>query len=239
MRLIDEIYTRSPYYGTRRIAAELNRMDLGFAVDRKRIGRLMSKMGIEALYPKPKPSRSDKEHAKYPYLLKGVVIGSVNQVWGTDITYIPTRRGYVYLVAIMDWYSRYVVSWEVSNSLEATFCITALRRAFQRYGYPEIFNSDQGSQYTGDEFQRELQVSERVRVSMDGRGRCMDNIFTERLWRSVKYEEVYPKEYENLPQAREGLNQYLTFYNEARLHQALGYKTPAEIFFAQERGECL
>jgi putative transposase len=208
-------------------------MDLGFAVDRKRIGRLMGKMGIEALYPKPKLNRPDKEHAKYPYLLKGVEIGRVNQVWGTDITYIPTRRGYVYLTAIMDWYSRYVVSWEVSNSLEATFCITALRRAFQRYGCPEIFNSDQGSQYTGEEFQRELQASGRVRMSMDGRGRCMDNIFTERLWRSVKYEEVYPKEYESLPQAREGLNQYLVFYNEARLHQALGYKTPAEIFFAQ------
>jgi putative transposase len=190
-------------------------------------------MGIEALYPKPRLSRSDKEHAKYPYLLKGVEIERVNQVWGTDITYIPTGKGYVYLAAIMDWYSRYVVSWEVSNSLEATFCITALRRAFQRYGYPEIFNSDQGSQYTGDEFQGELQASGRVRVSMDGRGRCMDNIFTERLWRSVKYEEVYPKEYENLPQAKEGLNQYLTFYNEARLHQALGYKTPAEIFFAR------
>ena len=239
MRLIDEIYTRSPYYGARRIAAELNRMNQGFAVDRKRIGRLMRKMGIEALYPKPKLSRADKENAKYPYLLKGAEIERNNQVWGTDITYIPTRRGYVYLVAIMDWHSRYVVSWEVSNSLEATFCIVALRRAFQRYGYPEIFNSDQGSQYTGDEFQRELQASGRVRVSMDGRGRCMDNIFTERLWRSVKYEEVYPKEYENLPQAREGLKQYLTFYNEARLHQALGYKTPAEIFFAQEKGEHL
>jgi putative transposase len=196
-------------------------------------------MGIEALYPKPKLSRADKEHAKYPYLLKGVDIERVNQVWGTDITYIPTRSGYVYLVAIMDWYSRYVVSWEVSNSLEATFCITALKRAFKRYGYPGIFNSDQGSQYTGEEFQRVLQVSGQVRVSMDGRGRCMDNIFTERLWRSVKYEEVYPKEYENLPQAREGLKQYLIFYNEARLHQALGYKTPAEIFFAQERGEHL
>jgi putative transposase len=147
-------------------------------------------MGIEAIYPKPKLSRSDKGHVKYPYLLKGVEIERINQVWGTDITYIPTRRGYVYLVAIMDWYSRYVVSWEVSNSLEATFCITALRRAFQRYGYPEIFNSDQGSQYTGDEFQGVLQACNRVRVSMDGRGRCMDNIFTERLWRSVKYEEV-------------------------------------------------
>jgi putative transposase len=214
-------------------------MALGFVVDRKRIGRLMRNMGIEALYPKPRLSRLDKEHVKYPYLLKGVEIERINQVWGTDITYIPTRKGYVYLVAIMDWYSRYVVSWEVSNSLEATFCIVALRRAFQRYGYPEIFNSDQGSQYTGEEFQSVLQAPGQVRVSMDGRGRCMDNIFTERLWRSVKYEEVYPKEYENLLQAREGLNQYLTFYNEARLHQALEYKTPAEIFFAQKRGAYL
>jgi putative transposase len=236
MRLIDEIYTRSPFYGARRIAAELNRMDLGFTVDRKRVRRLMQKMGIEALYPKPKLSCLNEGHVKYPYLLKGVEIERINQVWGTDITYIPTRKGYVYLVAIMDWYSRYVVSWEVSNSLEVTFCIAALKRAFQRYGYPEIFNSDQGSQYTGEEFQRVLQASGRVRVSMDGRGRCMDNIFTERLWRSVKYEEVYPKEYENLPQAREGLDRYLTFYNESRLHQALRYKTPAEIFFAHEKG---
>jgi putative transposase len=237
MRLIDEIYTRSPYYGARRIAAELNRKNLGFAVDRKRIGRLMQIMGIEALYPKPKLSRPDKEHVKHPYLLRGVEIERINQVWGTDITYIPTGRGYVYLTAIMDWHSRYAVSWEVSNSLEATFCIVALKRAFQRYGYPEIFNSDQGSQYTGEEFQGVLHSSGQVRVSMDGRGRCMDNIFMERLWRSVKYEEVYPKEYENLPQAREGLNRYLTFYNEARLHQALGYKTPAEIFFAQKKDQ--
>jgi len=232
LRLIDEIYTRSPYFGARRIAAELNRMSLGFATDRKRIGRLMEEMGIEALYPKPKLSRSDKKHAKYPYLLKGVEIERINQVWGTDITYIPTKKGHVYLVAIMDWYSRYVVSWEVSNSLEAYFCIVALKRAFQRYGYPAIFNSDQGSQYTGDEFQNILQASGRVRVSMDGRGRCMDNIFTERLWRSVKYEEVYTGEYENLPQARERLGQYLVFYNETRVHQALGYKTPAEVYFA-------
>jgi putative transposase len=198
----------------------------------------MNRMGIEAIYPKPKLSRGTKEDNKYPYLLKGLKIASVNQVWGTDITYIPTRKGYVYLVAIMDWHSRYVVSWDVSNSLEATFCVRALRRAFQRWGYPEILNSDQGSQYTGDEFQSVLQATGRVRVSMDGRGRCMDNIFTERLWRSVKYEEVYPKEYENLPQAREGLTHYLTFYNESRLHQALGYKTPAEIFFAPKKGDC-
>lgn len=239
MRLIDEIYTRTPYYGARRIAAELNRMSLSFAVDRKRVGRLMRKMGLEAIYPKPRLSRSDKEHAKYPYLLKGVIIERPNQVWGSDITYIPTRRGHVYLMAIMDWYSRYVVAWEVSNSLEATFCIRALQRAFRKCGCPEIFNSDQGSQYTGEEFQSVLQADGQVRVSMDGRGRCMDNIFTERLWRSVKYEEVYPREYENLPQARDGLSRYLTFYNEARLHQALDYKTPAEIFFAPEKGDRL
>jgi putative transposase len=236
LRLIDEIYTRSPYYGARRIAAELNRMNLGFAVDRKRVGRLMEEMGIEAIYPKPKLSRSDKEHTKYPYLLKGVEIERSNQVWGTDITYIPTNRGHVYLVAIMDWYSRYVLSWEVSNSLEAFFCIVALERAFRRYGNPDIFNSDQGSQYTGEDFQNVLQASGRVRVSMDGRGRCMDNIFTERLWRSIKYEEVYIGVYENLTQARAGLDQYLTFYNGSRLHQALGYKTPAEVYFAQNEG---
>jgi putative transposase len=237
LRLIDEIYTRSPYYGARKIAAELNRMELGFALDRKRVGRLMEEMGIEAIYPKPKLSRSEKEHVKYPYLLKGVDIERINQVWGTDITYIPTRKGHVYLVAIMDWHSRYVVSWEVSNSMEAYFCIAALKRAFRKYGYPDIFNSDQGSQFTGDEFQKTFQMSGRVRVSMDGRGRCMDNIFTERLWRSVKYEEVYTGEYENLLQAREGLGKYLTFYNEARVHQALEYKTPAEVYFAQKKGE--
>ena len=237
LRLIDEIYTRSPYYGARKIAADLNRMNLGFAVDRKRIGRLMGEMGIEALYPKPKLSCSDKKHAKYPYLLKGVEIERTNQVWGTDITYIPTKKGHVYLVAIMDWYSRYVVSWEVSNSLEAYFCVIALKRAFHRYGYPDIFNSDQGSQYTGDEFQNVLQASGRVQVSMDGRGRCMDNIFTERLWRSVKYEEVYTGEYENLTQARECLDQYLIFYNETRVHQSLDYRTPAEVYFAQGEGE--
>ena len=232
LRLIDEIYTRSPYYGARRIAAELNRMGLGFAIDRKRVRRLMEEMGIEALYPKPKLSRSDKGHVKYPYLLKGVEIERRNQVWGTDITYIPTNKGHVYLVAIMDWYSRYVVSWEISNSLETYFCIAALKRAFQMYGYPDIFNSDQGSQYTSEEFQNILQASGQVRISMDGRGRCMDNIFTERLWRSVKYEEVYTGEYESLSHARENLGQYLTFYNESRLHQALDYKTPAEVYFA-------
>jgi len=212
-------------------------MNLGFAIDRKRVGRIMEEMGIEAIYPKPKLSRPENEHTKYPYLLKGVVIERINQVWGTDITYIPTNRGHVYLVAIMDWYSRYVVSWDVSNSLEAYFCVAALERAFRKHGYPEIFNSDQGSQYTGNEFQKALQASGCVRVSMDGRGRCMDNIFTERLWRSVKYEEVYTGEYENLGQAREGLNSYLIFYNDSRLHQALGYKTPAEIYFAKRKGE--
>jgi putative transposase len=229
LRLIDEIYTRSPFFGARRIAVVLNRMNLGFAVDRKRVGRLMEEMGIEALYPKPKLSRSAKEHVKYPYLLKGVEIKRTNQVWGTDITYIPTKKGHVYLMAIMDWYSRYVVSWELSNSLEAYFCVVALKRSLQRYGHPDIFNSDQGSQFTGEEFQNILQASGRVRVSMDGRGRCMDNIFTERLWRSVKYEEVYLKEYESIVQARENLAQYLVFYNEYRPHQSLNDKTPAEV----------
>jgi putative transposase len=197
----------------------------------------MEEMGIEALYPKPKLSRATKEHVKYPYLLKGVEIERTNQVWGTDITYIPTRKGHVYLVAIMDWYSRYVVSWEVSNSLEAYFCALALKRSLQRYGHPDIFNSDQGSQYTGEEFQSILQASGRIRVSMDGRGRCMDNIFTERLWRSVKFEEVYLREYDSIAQARESLSRYLVFYNESRPHQSLDYKTPAEVYFAQKKGE--
>jgi len=197
----------------------------------------MGEMGIETIYPKPKLSRSDKEHTKYPYLLEGVEIERINQVWGTDITYIPTNKGHVYLVAIIDWYSRYVISWEVSNSLETYFCISALNRAFRRYGYPDIFNSDQGSQYTSNDFQKILQASGRVKVSMDGRGRCMDNIFTERLWRTVKYEEVYIGEYQNLSQARKRLARYLTFYNESRVHQALNYKTPAEVYFAEEKGK--
>ena len=236
MRQIDEIYTKTPFYGARRIAVELERRFPDLKVTRKRVGRLMRKMGIEAVYPKPRLSKGNQEHYKYPYLLKGLNIDHPNQVWGTDITYIPTQKGYVYLVAIIDWYSRYVVSWDVSNSMETTFCVKALGRAIACFGKPEIFNSDQGSQFTSTEFIDILQ-SNGIRISMDGKGRCMDNIFTERLWRSVKYEEVYPKEYQTLKDARANLKAYFELYNDDRPHQALGYRTPADVHYNLEKGD--
>jgi len=190
----------------------------------------MQLMGIEAIYPKPKLSKSDESHPKYPYLLKGLEIKAPNQVWCSDITYIPTERGFVYLTVIMDWYSRYVLSWEVSNSLESSFCIKALKRAITRHGKPDIFNSDQGSQYTSGDF-REVLEGNGIKISMDGRGRCMDNIFIERLWRSVKYEEVYLRSYETLPETRLALKEYFEFYNKERPHQSLDYRTPLEVHF--------
>jgi putative transposase len=194
----------------------------------------MRLMGIEAIYPKPKLSISDKEHKKYPYLLRGLSIERPNQVWCSDITYIPTSKGFVYLAAIMDWHSRYILSWELSNSLESSFCVKALERAISRYGTPEIFNTDQGAQFTDHRFTGVLE-KHGIRISMDGRGRCMDNIFIERLWRSVKYEEVYIKGYETLPEARAGLTEYFRSYNTFRPHQALGYKTPSEVHFSDYR----
>ncbi len=235
IREIDKIYTEHPFFGARRIAAELGRRFPDQKITRKRVGRLMRKMGIEAVYPKPRLSIGNHEHCKYPYLLKGLEISRVNQVWGTDITYIPTQKGYVYLVAIIDWHSRYVLSWEVSNSMETSFCVKALERAIARFGKPEIFNSDQGSQFTSTEFTDILKENE-IRISMDGRGRCMDNIFTERLWRSVKYEEVYLKEYPTLVDARTDLNAYFNFYNNHRAHQALEYRTPTEVYFNLGKG---
>jgi putative transposase len=233
MGAIDRIYTKYPYYGSRRIMKALRRMPEWDDVNRKRVSRLMGLMGISAIYPKPQMSKSGREHEKYPYLLEGVNAERPNQVWSTDITYIPTEKGFVYLVAVMDWHSRYVLSWELSNSMESSFCVRALERAIERYGKPEIFNSDQGTQFTDRRF---IEVLERngMRISMDGRGRCMDNIFIERLWRSVKYEEVYLKGYATLPEARAGLKEYFAFYNNTRLHQALGYKTPAEVHFGQD-----
>lgn len=228
---IDRIYTESPFYGTRRITAVLNRMPRWSEVDRKRVRRLMGLMGIEAIYPKPRLSKANELHPKYPYLLKGFIVNRPNQVWSTDITYIPTLKGFVYLVAIMDWYSRYVLSWDVSNSLESSFCIKVLERSIARYGKPEIFNSDQGSQFTDGKFTGILNQAN-VRISMDGRGRCWDNIFIERLWRSVKYEEVYLKEYPTLPDARSSIEKYFRFYNESRPHQSLDYRTPNEVHFS-------
>jgi len=226
MRLIDEQYTRTPFYGVRRMAIWLQ--DLGEPVNPKRVRRLMRKMGLEALYPKPNLSRADAQHKKYPYLLTGLEITRPNQVWGADITYIRLAGGFVYLVAILDWFSRYVVSWGVSVTLDGSFCLEALERALQ-VGRPEIFNSDQGVQFTCVDFTGRLEAEE-IQISMDGRGRAMDNVFTERLWWSVKYEEVYLKDYGTVPVAVRNLGGYFGFYNEERPHQSLGYKTPAEIY---------
>jgi putative transposase len=229
MRLLDEQYTRTPFYGSRKMVEWLGVQ--GFDVNRKRVSRLMALMGIEAVYPKPKLSRPGEGHKIYPYLLKGVGVDRVNQVWSTDITYIRMAQGFVYLVAIMDWFSRYVLSWRLSLTMEIDFCVEALKSALRR-GRPEIFNSDQGSQFTSEKFIGELAARE-IAISMDGRGRCMDNIFIERLWRSLKYEEVYLKDYASVTEARAGIEKYFRFYNQERLHQSLEYRTPAAIWLAR------
>ncbi|MGH8415459.1 MAG: IS3 family transposase [Gammaproteobacteria bacterium] len=234
MRRIDRQYTRTPFYGSRRMTAWLRRQ--GEAVNRKRVGRLMREMEIEAVYPKPNLSRRGEGHNIYPYLLRGLEVERADQVWCADITYIPMGRGFVYLAAVMDWFSRYVLSWALSLTMEVEFCVEALKRALRR-GRPEIFNSDQGSQFTSEAFRRELE-SRQVKISMDGRGRCLDNIFVERLWRSLKYEEVYLREYPTVPDARSGINRYFHFYNEERVHQSLGYRTPAALYrIKQKRGD--
>lgn len=229
MRLMDEQYTRAPFYGSRRMTAWL--ATRGFEVNRKRISRLMELMGIEAVYPRPQLSQPGEGHRIYPYLLRGVTVERVNQVWSTDITYIRMAHGFVYLVAVMDWFSRFVLSWSLSLTMEIDFCIAALKSALRR-GRPEIFNSDQGSQFTSEKFTAELDAKE-IAISMDGRGRCMDNIFIERLWRSLKYEEVYLKDYESVEEARCGIARYFRFYNQERLHQSLDYQTPATIYRAK------
>lgn len=226
MDMIDQKYTRHPFYGILRMTPWLH--DQGHHVNHKRVQRLMRLMGLQAIYPKPRLSKSEDVSEKYPYLLKGLMIRRPNQVWGTDITYIRLKQGFVYLVAIMDWFSRYVVSWEVSNSLDVHFCLNALEKALAQ-GTPEIFNSDQGSQFTSEAFTSRLKTAE-VQISWDGRGRFWDNIFIERLWRSVKYEEVYLKDYVNVPDAIRNLDDYFRFYNGQRHHQALRYKTPEYVF---------
>jgi putative transposase len=227
MKAIDEIYTRWPFYGSRRMTKQLQRE--GFGVNRKRVKRLMRVMGIEAIYPKPNLSLNGQPHPVFPYLLKGLDINGPNQVWGIDITYIRLAGGFVYLVAIIDWYSRFVVDFEVSISLDKEFVISCLGRAFLK-AQPEILNSDQGVQMTSAEY-IELMEENGVKISMDHRGRCFDNIFTERLWRSVKYEEVYLKEYSSPKDAALNLREYFEFYNYQRLHQALNYLTPAEVYY--------
>ena len=231
MRLLDEQYTRTPQYGVERMTAQLKRK--GIVIGHNRVRRLMRLMGLEAIYPKPRLSRpGGQKHRKYPYLLRGLTIERPNHVWATDITYIPLWQGFVYLVAIMDWYSRYVLSWSLSVTLDAYFCLEALRQALV-IARPEIFNTDQGSQFTSDEFIGVLKDAG-IAISMDGRGRVFDNIFVERLWRSVKYEEVYPKDYQTVDEARQNLTGYFHFYNYERLHQSLEYRTPAEVYFDYE-----
>lgn len=228
MRLIDQEYTRRPFYGSRRLTEWL--WEQGYPVNRKRVARLMEVMGIEAVYPKPKLSQPGEGHKIYPYLLEGVEVTRANQVWSTDITYIRMAAGFVYLVAVMDWFSRFVLSWALSVTLELGFCLAALKRAL-RCGRPEIFNSDQGSQFTSEKFTGELE-SRGIAVSMDGRGRCLDNIFIERLWRSLKYEEVYLRDYTRVPEAQAGISAWFRFYNHERPHQSLGYRTPAGLYLA-------
>lgn len=231
MRLMDQQYLRTPFYGVRRFADWL--CDQGYAVGFKRVRRLMRTLGIEAIYPKPRLSRPAPEHRIYPYLLRKLTIGRPNQVWCADITYIRMWRGFAYLVAVMDWFSRYVLSWQLSNTLDAAFCAEALDEALAM-GTPEIFNTDQGSQFTSTEFTGRLDKAQ-VRISMDGRGRCFDNIFIERLWRSVKYEEVYLYDYADLREARSRLGQYFDFYNHERRHQGLGRATPYLIHAGEVR----
>jgi putative transposase len=223
---LDEQYTRTPFYGVRRMTAWLR--GEGYPVNPKRVRRLLRLLGLEAIYPKPRLSTAQPGHRIYPYLLRGVPITHVNHVWSSDITYVRLAQGWLYLVAILDWYSRYVVTWEVSNSLDSAFCVAALERALERER-PLIFNTDQGSQFTSQEFTGRLRAAD-VRISMDGRGRALDNVFVERLWRTVKYEEVYPKSYATVPEAIQSLGAYFRFYNEERLHQALGYRPPAAIY---------
>jgi putative transposase len=226
MRLLDEQYTRTPFYGVLRMTAWLKQQ--GYEVNAKRVRRLLRFMGLEAIYPKPNLSRAATAHRIYPYLLNDVVIDRVDHVWSADITYIRLRQGFVYLVAIIDWYSRYVIAWEVSVTLDSSFCLSALERALQ-VTQPAIFNTDQGCQFTSQAFTSRL-LADGIHISMDGRGRAFDNIFVERLWRSVKYEEVYLKDYRDVHESINGLGGYFEFYNHERLHQSLDYQTPVVVY---------
>lgn len=227
MRVIDEEFMRHPFLGSRQMRNYLRRQ--GYPINRKRVQRLMRKMGLVSLAPKPNTSLGNKTHKVYPYLLRNKTINQPNQVWCTDITYIRLKGGFVYLVAIMDWYSRKVLSWELSNTMDCSFCISALERAIRLHGRPEIFNSDQGSQFTSESFTAVLKNNE-IKISMDGKGRWMDNVFIERLWRSVKYENVYLNEYTSVTGLRQGLKRYFQYYNFERTHQSLNSLTPAEVY---------
>jgi putative transposase len=231
MRLIDEQYTAQPVYGSRRMTVWLQGQ--GHLVNRKRVQRLMRLMGLEAIYPKPKLSLAGQGHKVFPYLLRDVAIERVDQVWSTDITYVPLVSGFMYLAAVIDWYSRYVIAWRLSNTLDGSFCLEMLDEALA-LGRPEVFNTDQGVQFTAEAFTSRLQAAG-VKVSMDGKGRCLDNVFVERLWRTVKYEDIYLKRYEVVPQLLAGLKGYFPFYNEERPHQSLGYQTPAAVYRSSRR----
>lgn len=228
--IIDEIYTDCPFYGSRKIKKELEKSH-GIKICRGYVQNLMRDMGLQAIYPRKKFNLSlgDKQHKKYPYLLKNMEIVRINQVWSTDITYIRLKNGFAYLTVIFDWYSRFVISWRLSTTLENDFCVQALNEAL-KIAIPEIHNSDQGVQYTAENYIVVLKENE-IQISMDGRGRCMDNIFTERLWRTVKYEDIYIHDYQNIDEARIGLTEYFQFYNHRRIHQSLDYQTPAQIYF--------
>jgi len=226
MRLLDEEYTRHPFYGSRRLTAWLSGQ--GEEVNRKRVQRLLRLMGLEAIYPKPKLSAPGRGHRVYPYLLRGVKVERPDQVWSADITYVPLARGFMYLAAAIDWYSRYVLAWRLSNTLDGSFCLELLEEALSR-GRPEVFNTDQGVQFTAAAWTGRLEAAG-VAVSMDGKGRCLDNVFVERLWRSVKHEDIYPHRYEAVPEVQRGLGRYFPFYNEERPHQSLDYRTPGEVY---------
>lgn len=228
MALIDRCHLEHPFYGSRRIRDWLE--DEGHRVNRKRVQQLMRTMGLVALYPKRNLSLANQAHKVYPYLLRNLVIDRPNQAWAADVTYIPMAKGFVYLVAIMDWCSRRVLSWRVSNTLDASFCVEALTEAIQTHGAPEIFNTDQGCQFTSEEFTSVLKQHD-VRISMDGKGRWVDNVFVERLWRSVKYEEVYLRAYDSISHARASLGRYFAFYNAKRRHQSLDRRTPDSVYY--------
>ena len=232
MRLIDELHLKHPFFGSRMMAQTLKRQK--HPVNRKRVQRLMRLMGLESMAPQPSTSEPMPEHPVYPYLLRGLRIDRINQVWAADITYIPLARGFAYLVAVIDWYSRRVLAWRLSNTMETSFCIEALQEALARFGSPEIFNTDQGAQFTAESFTSALRARG-IKISMDGKGRFVDNIFVERLWRSLKYEAVYLNPYDSVADAREGIGRYLAFFNDERPHQALGYQTPSSFYDSLRR----
>ncbi len=232
MKLIDAEYTRHTFYGTRQMRNYLRRQ--GYKINRKRVQRLMRKMGIQSIAPKPNTSKAHPKNKVYPYLLRNFDVTRSNHVWCTDITYIPLEGGFVYLTAVMDWHSRYVLSWELSVTMDTEFCVSALERALRCYGTPYIFNTDQGSQYTSHEFTKVLK-DKGIKISMDGKGRAMDNIFIERLWRSVKYEEIYVNEFKSVDQLRKALKKYFNFYNHERPHQSFKAQTPAEVYYGKNQ----